>query len=44
MGGVRGHDLQSGSAHCIMKDDDEEESDEEGGASEEQVPFRAEGG
>lgn len=43
VGGVRGHDIQPGSAHCLMKGD-EEESDEEGGATERQVPFRAEGG
>lgn len=43
VGGARGHDIQLGSAHCLMKEEDEEESDE-GGATEEQVPFRAEGG
>uniref|UniRef100_H3C9V7 Uncharacterized protein n=1 Tax=Tetraodon nigroviridis TaxID=99883 RepID=H3C9V7_TETNG len=40
--GVRGHDIQLGPAHCIMKEDGEK-SNEEGGATGEQVPFRAEG-
>lgn len=43
VGGVRGHDTQSGSPHCIMKED-EGESDEEGAATGEQIPLRAEGG
>lgn len=41
--GVRGRDIQSASAHCIMKED-EEESDKGGGSTEEQGAFRAGGG